>query len=366
MTRIDLQALTKTYSAAAKAAVSDLTLTIESGELVGLLGPSGSGKSTALKMIAGLLEPDQGDILFEGVSVLTTPAERRSAVLMFQNHLLFPHLSVGENVGFGLKMRGVKASVIRTRVAELLELVQLAGMEERRSRQLSGGQQQRVALARALILEPRVLLLDEPLSGLDAHLRNELRLLLRRLQRQLAVTTVFVTHDQQEAVMLADRVALLFAGRLQQFAPPHELFAQPASATIANFFGNPNLIPGRRHGALVETGCGALRVQAPSPDGPVTLTIRPERVQIAAHPANNTLCGHVTDCVYTGTHLRLTVQVSADLDLEVLTEATRALEPGSPVYLGLPPEALWPVPNPDPGRVDPLTRFSGVEQALSN
>ncbi len=344
MTRLDLHLLTKTYPAAAAPAVHNLTVTVNSGELVALLGPSGCGKTTALKLIAGLLAPTSGGICFDGQSILTVPAERRSAVLMFQNHLLFPHLTVSENVGFGLKMRGEREKVIRARVAELLEQVQLAGFERRSPRQLSGGQQQRVALARALILNPRVLLLDEPFSSLDAHLRDELRSLLQRLQRQLGLTTIFVTHDQQEAVMLADRVALLFNGQLQQYAPPRELYTRPASCGIARFFGHQNFIQGIRRGSVVETSVGPVALHEPSPEGPVTLTIRPEQVRIAPANGHTGLMGEVVKRTYVGTHSRVSVRLSAEIVLEALTDAMHDVRLGERVHVTLPAEALWPLP----------------------
>jgi ABC-type Fe3+/spermidine/putrescine transport system ATPase subunit len=344
MTRLNLHNLTKTYPASSAPALHNLTLTVNSGERVALLGPSGCGKTTALKLIAGLLEPTSGDICFDGQSILKVPAERRSAVLMFQNHLLFPHLTISENVGFGLKMRGEPESVIRPRVAELLEQVQLAGFETRSPRQLSGGQQQRVALARALILQPRVLLLDEPFSSLDAHLRDDLRVLLQRLQRQLGLTTIFVTHDQQEAVMLADRVALMFNGQLQQYAPPRELYTRPASCAIAKFFGNQNFIQGVRRGSLVETAFGPVCLREPSPEGPVTLTIRPERVQIAPANGHAGLMGEVVKRTYVGTHLRVSVRLSTETVLDALTDAMHEVTLGERVQVTLPAEALWPLP----------------------
>jgi len=227
MTQVNLLQLGKAYSGSDTYAVYDLTLDIASGRITALLGPSGCGKTTTLKMIAGLLPPTQGDITFDGQSVLGIPAERRGAVMVFQNYLLFPYMSVGENVGFGLKMRGVDQQTIRRKAAEMLDLVKLPGFEDRRPKQLSGGQQQRVALARALIVEPKVLLLDEPLSNLDAHLRDEMRELILSIQRQLGITTIFVTHDQEEAVVLADRIALIFDGRLHQFRPPERLLRTP-------------------------------------------------------------------------------------------------------------------------------------------
>lgn len=342
MTHIHVRDLTKIYPSMTAPAVQDLTLEVNAGERVALLGPSGCGKTSVLKMVAGLLPPTRGDIHFDGHSVLALPAERRNVVLMFQNHLLFPHLSVGENVGFGLRMRGESPTTIRAQVAEMLERVQLAGFERRSPRQLSGGQAQRVALARALILRPRVLLLDEPFSNLDAHLRDDLRALVLDMQKQFRLTTLLVTHDQQEAVMLADRVAVLFEGRLQQFAPPRELYARPASARLARFFGNPNLLRGEGYGLQFKSGWGTLRVAEPLPDGPATLTIRPERVVLGATGENDFLA-EVLQSVYVGTHLRLKLRLGANTVLEVITDTARDFRPGETIPLALPAEALWPI-----------------------
>ena len=218
-------------------ALRDITLTIGSGELVTLLGPSGCGKTTVLRAVAGLLPTAGGDIRFDDASVLGVPAEARGAAMVFQKPLLFPHLTVAENIGFGLKMRRMPHAAIEARVAEAMEWTQLAGLARRRPHELSGGQEQRVALARALVVDPRVLLLDEPFSALDERLRGEMRDLVRTLQRRLRITTLFVTHDQREALSLADRIALLLDGRIEQAGAPRDLLLAPASARAARFFG---------------------------------------------------------------------------------------------------------------------------------
>ncbi|MCB0032755.1 MAG: ABC transporter ATP-binding protein [Anaerolineales bacterium] len=260
MTQVDLLHLDKTYDNG-HPAVQDVTLHVPSGKITALLGPSGCGKTTTLKMIAGLLEPTRGDILFGGDSVLHLPAEKRTAVMAFQNHLLFPYMSVGENVGFGLKMRGENKATRHKRVADLLELVQLAGYADRRPNQLSGGQQQRVALARALITEPEVLLLDEPLSNLDAHLREEMRTLILNLQRQLGITTIFVTHDQEEALFMGDQVAVMNGGRIEQLGTPEAIFHQPQTRFVAEFIGQTDFLPGAVTREGVETALGMLPQQ---------------------------------------------------------------------------------------------------------
>jgi putative spermidine/putrescine transport system ATP-binding protein len=213
----------------------DFTLAVAGGELVALLGPSGCGKTTVLKIIAGLLQPVTGDVRFNGESVLRVPTERRGAVMVFQKPLLFPYLTVAENVAFGLKMR--RCDNIRDRVSEMLRLLQLEGYEARRPSELSGGQEQRVALARALVTEPRVLLLDEPFSALDENLRTELRSQVRELQKRLGITTIFVTHDQVEAAMVSDRIAVLLDGRVEQAGAPRDFYTSPSTVEVARFFG---------------------------------------------------------------------------------------------------------------------------------
>lgn len=351
MTQVNLIHLSKTYEGSPDPAVKNLSLELASGQITALLGPSGCGKTTVLKTIAGLLYPSQGDVTFDGQSMLDVPAERRGAAMVFQNHLLFPYMSVAENVGFGLKMQGVDRRTIRRRVAELLELVQLSGYEDRRPRQLSGGQQQRVALARALIVQPRVLLLDEPLSNLDAHLRGEMRELILTVQRQLGLTTIFVTHDQAEAITLADRIALLFAGRLHQFGPPPAFYERPITVEVARFFGGTNFVPALKRGSQVETALGIFHGPGFGhlPDGPVTLTIRPEHLQLSANGhQENSAYATVQNCLYLGTNARFNLQATCPsgqttVDLEVVTPTAQLEQfgPGQRVTLYFPPDKIW-------------------------
>lgn len=317
MTRLTLDRLTKRYTRGDAAAVDRVSLDVASGEIVALLGPSGCGKTTTLKLVAGLLQPESGDIRFDDTSVLPVSAEKRGAVMVFQNHLLFPHMTVAQNVGFGLKMRGVHAADVATRVTDMLDLVQLSGYEQRKPKSLSGGQQQRVALARALITDPNVLLLDEPLSNLDAHLRDEMRSLILSVQRRFGTTTLVVTHDQQEAVLLADRIALLFDGVVQQIGPPHAFYRRPATERVARFFGGVNFVPARWDGQVAESVFGRIPVRdCDLPPGPATLTVRPERLRLGA----DGVPGTVTERVFMGTHVRLTVRVG-DAMLQAVSSA---------------------------------------------
>lgn len=346
MSQVVLHQLTKQFGPVT--AVSNVSLTAPAGQITALLGPSGCGKTTILKTVAGLIQPTSGDVQFNGRSILNIPAEKRNAVMVFQNHLLFPYLSVGENVGFGLKMRGVAPTVIRQRVSDFLEMVQLPGLAERRPNELSGGQQQRVALARALIVEPTVLLLDEPLSNLDAHLREEMRGLIRSLQQQLNMTTIMVTHDQEEAVLLADQIGLLFAGELAQVGPPVDFYERPSSPQVAKFFGASNFILAHKHGDVAETAVGSWHI-APScvPDGPVTLTIRPEQIQLVSSDNSlpNVVRGTIEQVIYAGTHTRLTVCLTSQTSVTLTAAPTIAQKypAQSAVWLHFPPEHLWPL-----------------------
>ena len=345
MTQVNLLQLSKAYGATDTYAVYNLTLDMASGQITALLGPSGCGKTTTLKMIAGLLHPTQGDVTFDGQSVLGIPAERRGAVMVFQNYLLFPYMSVGENVGFGLKMRGVDKQTIRGKVADILDLVKLPGLEERRPKQLSGGQQQRVALARALIVEPKVLLLDEPLSNLDAHLRDEMRELILNIQRQLGITTIFVTHDQEEAVVLADTIALMFDGRLQQFDYPNAFYERPSSVRTARFFGGVNFLEGEKQGESVETALGTFHVNAREiADGPVVITVRPENLRLG-EDGENAIQARIRSHVYVGTHTRFKAE-AGESEFEIVAEASSVerFRDGEVLPLKFPADRIWLVP----------------------
>ncbi len=353
MTHVVLNNLTKIYSRTTTPAVDNINLDIPSGRLVAFLGPSGCGKTTTLKMIAGLIHPTAGHISFDGKNVLPIPAERRGAVMVFQNYLLFPYMTVGQNVGFSLKMRRVKKSIIDRKVQEMLELVKLPDIAHRRPRQLSGGQQQRVALARALITEPNVLLLDEPLSNLDAHLRDEMRELILTIQRDLGVTTIFVTHDQEEAVLLADQIALIFDGVLQQYVPPSEFYQRPISEAVARFFGGVNFIPGTYAGDWIETPVGRFAFSTPGKEqtskGSVALTIRPEQIELGGSETDiNAVRGRIRDCIYVGTYTRYKIMLG-DFEVEAIRNADMPgqINSGDEVTVSFPPDRIWVVPHDD-------------------
>ncbi len=263
-------------------AVHALSLKVARGELLGLLGPSGCGKTTTLRMIGGLMSTSAGRILVAGSDVTALPPHRRNMGIVFQNYALFPHMSVWGNLSFGLEMRGIAGPERKLRVGRALDMVRLGAFAGRRPRELSGGQQQRVALARALVIEPSILLLDEPLSNLDANLREEMRTEIRDIQQRLGITTVFVTHDQTEALAACDQIAVMRAGVLEQLGTPQEIYERPANAFVAGFVGRINRIPALGHADRRVAFAEALvRAPGPVPAGPVTLMVRPHRIRLS-------------------------------------------------------------------------------------
>ncbi|MFQ5855003.1 MAG: ABC transporter ATP-binding protein [Anaerolineae bacterium] len=345
MTSLILDGVTKDFASPSGTVqvLRGLSLAVQSGELLALLGPSGCGKTTTLRLIAGLLQPTSGDIGFDGRSVLRLPPEKRGAVMVFQQHLLFPFMSVVGNVAFGLKMRRVAREEIRRRVAEALEMVKLAGFEDRWPDELSGGQRQRVALARALVVRPRLLLLDEPLSNLDPELREELRAEIVDLQQHVGITTVFVTHDQSEAVTVADRIALMLDGTIAQVGAPRDFYERPADARVARFFGGVNVFPAHKRGETIESAWGPLAVgQSPLPDGPVLATIRPEAIQFGPN-GTNTLSARVMAWTYLGESVRC-VAAADETELEISAPPYVSCRPGEIVTLHLPRERIWLMP----------------------
>ncbi|MGB3632421.1 MAG: ABC transporter ATP-binding protein [Rubrobacteraceae bacterium] len=335
--RLELDGVSHRYGRG-EPALTDLSLAVEPGELVALLGPSGCGKTTALKIVAGLLSPSTGDVLVDGESVVGTPPEKRRAAMVFQKSLLFPHMDVAANVGFGLRMRGNSKKDSGTRVKEALHQVQMEGFADRRPGELSGGQQQRVALARALVTEPRLLLLDEPLSALDANLRGEMRELIKSLQRDGGYTTVFVTHDQEEAVVLADRIALLFDGELQMYDHPQAFYDQPRNRRVAKFFGAANFLDGHAENGTVRTRLGDLKLASPAPKGDVTLTIRPEAVRLER--GENSFAARIASVTYLGTQVDYVLETNGAKLRASLPPHIR-LEVGEEVTARLPAESLW-------------------------
>ena len=335
-------------------AVSDVSLEVERGEFFGLLGPSGCGKTTTLRMIAGLEKPDSGFIEFDGTDITNRPAERRGFGMVFQNYALFPHLNVAENVAFGLRARHKPAAEIKDRVSAALELVQLPGYEKRRVDELSGGQQQRVAIARAIAIEPALLLFDEPLSNLDVTLREATRSELRELVARLGLTAVYVTHDQEEAFALCDRISVMMGGRILQTGPPRDLYEHPDQLPVARFLGRNNLIQVMRLSSAKAgtgefktlTGGHILRVPVEHDElaplnKPCTLAIRPEHVVVrsTADGAMNAIPAKVSELNFAGATSSIKLDAHG-LTLEALTLETNGLAVGDDRVVVLPPEKI--------------------------
>jgi spermidine/putrescine transport system ATP-binding protein len=301
MSRVDLEHVSKRY--ATVAALHDISLSFRDGEFFGLLGPSGSGKTTLLRAIAGFVEPDEGTISFDGRRVENVPVHKRQIGMVFQNYALFPNLTVAGNIAFGLSVRRITGAEASRQVSEMLDLVRLTGLNERKPRELSGGQQQRVALARALVTRPKVLLLDEPLGALDRRLRQEMQVELKDIQRETGVTTIFVTHDQEEALTLSDRIAIIDQGRLMQMGEPREIYERPATIFAAQFLGDANVFSGRRENDFLVLADGE-RIHAPG--SAATVVVRPEKMRVFAArqavpvEASNRVEGNIIQAVYSG------------------------------------------------------------------
>ena len=335
-TSVSLRNLTRAFGAAR--ALDEMSLDIAPGELVALLGPSGCGKTTALRIVAGFEYADAGQVLIDGKDISGVPAAKRDMGMVFQSYSLFPNMSALDNVAFGLRMRKVGGGARRKRAGELLDMVGLSDQAGQYPHQLSGGQQQRVALARALAIEPRVLLLDEPLSALDAKVRLQLREQIRTLQQRLGTTTLFVTHDQEEALSMSDRVGVMRAGRLEQVAEPAELYSRPATAFVAEFVGTMNRLPAELGGGgTVVTVLGTtVPAQEGGPSsGPVDALVRPENLTVTAAEGGN---GIVTGRTFLGAVTRVAVRLSGDTEVvvDVSSAAAAAMAPGTAVQVGLP------------------------------
>ena len=347
MTHVSIKNLTKVYPGLTVPSLDNLSLEINSGSLTALLGPSGCGKTTTMKMIAGLLDQTSGDVTFDGTSILKEKPENRGVVMVFQNHLLFPYMNVQDNIGFGLKMRNVHKDEIFNRVIKMLDLVKLPNMENRMPKELSGGQQQRVALARALIVQPRVLLLDEPLSNLDAHLRFEMRDLIRNLQQSMGITTIFVTHDQEEAVVLADQVALILDGKLKQYAQPDVFYKKPIDVVTAKFFGGQNFIKGTSKNNNFSSNIGKLALPKDCLQGNGILTFRPENVQIGRGPKSvNTIKAKIIEKIFLGTQTRLKLSIKDEV-IQAIANPNEVdeKETGIEIDINIPPSCLWVINN---------------------
>ncbi|MFN4218804.1 MAG: ABC transporter ATP-binding protein [Candidatus Bipolaricaulia bacterium] len=347
---IELRGISKRFGQTL--AVDRVTLQIYKGEFFSLLGPSGCGKTTTLRIIAGFERPDSGELFINGQHVTNAPPQGRDLNIVFQNYALFPHLTVEQNVAFGLEMQRLPRALIRERVGRALERVRLSGLGARWPHQLSGGQQQRVALARAIVTEPSVLLLDEPLGALDLKLRQEMQLFLKRLQRELKITFLYVTHDQEEALKMSDRVAVMHCGRVLQVGTPQEIYERPATRFVADFIGESNFFEGRvvhtaGTRALVQIGTLRTNVFTDSPlqvNQRVTLALRPERIQLCfPDEGNGTWTGLVEELLYAGKEIQYRVRVSPEIILTVSSPAANGITVGERVGLTWDPQSLRPI-----------------------
>ncbi len=354
---VQLRGLVKEFDDAV--AVSGIDLAIRAGEFFSLLGPSGCGKTTTLRMIAGFERPTAGEIVLDGVDVAQVPPHRRNVHTVFQNYALFPHMDVFDNIAFGLRRRRVPKGELERRVQQVIALVELEGLAKRRPNQLSGGQQQRVALARALVLSPAVLLLDEPLGALDARIRKQLRVELKAVQEEVGITFVFVTHDQEEALSMSDRLAVMSGGRIEQVGTPSEVYENPATVFVADFLGVSNLMDAdvsghEAGGATVRVGDFQLQARCGDLDarGRVKIVARPERVTLMPHDRDvhdNTLPALVERTIYVGASLQVIVRLATGATMQASIANTGtggAWAQGTPVLVHIPPEAVRVLASP--------------------
>lgn len=331
-----LQGINKTYGKVD--AVKDVSLDIHSGEFFTLLGPSGCGKTTLLRMIAGLELQDSGSIILEGEDITRLPAIKRQINTVFQSYALFPHLSIFENIAFGLRSRKIPEKEIKAKVQNALDMLELTTMPNRYPHQLSGGQNQRVALARALVNEPKVLLLDEPMSALDAKLRAQVQVELRRLQQKLGQTFILVTHDQDEALVVSDRIAVMKAGQIIQFGTPEEVYDFPKNEFVAQFLGAANLLPGSFHDGVFHTDFGRLELEKPPPWEKGIIAIRPEWITLSdTKPETNGIRATVSEIIYRGTNRDLWFEPGP---IRVRSSTYKNFKIGDELWLGLAPKEL--------------------------
>jgi putative spermidine/putrescine transport system ATP-binding protein len=340
---VSLEGVVKKYRD--QTVLHELSLKIQRGEFLTLLGPSGCGKTTLLNLIAGFASADNGEIFIDGQLVTNEPAHERQIGIVFQSYALFPHMTVARNIGYGLRVRGMATGEIDQRVKEVMAMVRLDGLADRKPRELSGGQQQRVALARALVIRPKVLLLDEPFSALDKSLRGSMQVEIREIQRRLGVTTIFVTHDQGEALAMSDRIAVMSAGVIRQIATPDELYRNPQDPFVASFLGDVNILPGHYHGenaSGVHVRLGAGLIQVPRErlvggsheGGRLDMYVRPEQIRLEGLHAASVLSGTVVNHVFQGDHVNSYIDVDIPVAGRQLVMVRSA---------GLDAMRLWPV-----------------------
>jgi putative spermidine/putrescine transport system ATP-binding protein len=342
---IRIEAVAKAYGALP--ALDEVSIDVASGEFLTLLGPSGSGKTTLLMVLAGFIRPDSGRVFFGGEEVTLRPPHKRDVGMVFQNYALFPHMTVAGNLAYPLKVRGRSRAEIEERVGRALDIVQLSGLGDRQVDQLSGGQRQRVALARAVIFEPKILLMDEPLSALDKKLREQMQIEVRRLHKRLGMTTVYVTHDQREALTMSDRIAVIDHGRFRQIGTPRDIYERPASRFIADFIGESHFLP-----VEVTNGTAVLDGRTLDGNGTRLLVVRPEKLRLVTHGAAidglNLLQGRVTECVYQGDSTFVAVTLAGGESVALRHAGTDTPVVGDSVSLGLAPADTLLLPAESP------------------
>jgi spermidine/putrescine transport system ATP-binding protein len=364
---VELQHVDKEFDGVS--VVKDLNLDIKAGEFLTLLGPSGCGKTTTLRMIAGFETATSGDILLEGEHVEDKEPFERDVNTVFQSYALFPHMTVAKNVEYGLKMKKVPKAERATRVREMLDLVQLGGFENRYPDQLSGGQKQRVAIARSLINHPKVLLLDEPLGALDLKLRKQMQLELKRLQKKLNITFVYVTHDQEEALTMSDRIAIMHDGVLEQLGTPNDIYERPASKFAATFIGETNLFEGcvgdtTDAGTEVILECGTITIPAGdyAPRGPLAVSVRPEKVQFSSEPVQGfSLVGTVKECIYVGSFENALIKLGNNAEVRMQRRAGEALP-----AVGQTVNLFWTVTDSVPIKGDDYQVYASIKDATDS
>jgi len=350
---VQLNHITKAFDTTL--AVNDISLTIESGELFFLLGPSGCGKSTLLRVIAGFYKPDTGRLLFGEREMNNVPPHQRNTGMVFQNYALWPHMTVAENIEYGLRLRKLSNSTREEKIASVLEMVQMTEYRDRPVNTLSGGQQQRIALARALVIEPSVLLLDEPLSNLDAALRQNLRDEIKNIHSRTKITTIYVTHDQVEAISMADRIAIMNDGVFVQVGTPREIYQQPANPFVASFVGETNFISGNIKenvdgNVTIDTPIGVLHSERGSynftPGEEVSCSIRPETIQLNGNTSSNQLTAKVDTVTYLGSVEEYALSISDTLKLKAIIHNpdTETKKPGDTIKISISPDAIVPLP----------------------
>jgi spermidine/putrescine transport system ATP-binding protein len=357
---IELDGVVKEYLSQGETvqAVKGVTMTITEGEFFSLLGPSGCGKTTTMRMIAGFEDPTRGKVRLHGQDVTNVPPNKRDVNMVFQSYALFPHMNVWENVAFGLRRKKVNDAEIKRRVGEMLEIVDLTGREKRRPREMSGGQQQRVALARALVNNPRALLLDEPLGALDLKLRQAMQIELKRIQREVGITFVYVTHDQSEALTMSDRIAVMNDGLVDQLASPREIYERPATAFVAGFIGTSNLLSGTVD--RITSGFAVLKLggedrvlvagESHRPGDPIAITVRPEKIRISTEEPTGDLSvvrGTVFEVVYLGLYNSYAVSLADGAEVTVFQQnaldSTSTAERGDAVWLSWQPQHSYAI-----------------------